>query len=330
MNNSLTGDVLVEVRKLVKHFPVAGGLFSRTVDYLKAVDEVSFNIKKGETLGIVGESGCGKSTLGRVIIRLLEPTSGEVLFRGQKIFGIPRKEFQKLRRDMQIMFQDPYGSLNPRMSVEKIIGEPLEIHGIAKGSQRIERVKELLEVVGLSPSHIHKYPHMFSGGQRQRIGVARTLALRPIFMILDEPVSSLDVSTQSQIINLFEDLQEKFALTYLFISHDLSVVKHISDRVGVMYLGQIVEMAPVSKIFSHPSHPYTKALLSAIPKLKPDGSRKRILLTGDLPSPIHVPKGCRFHTRCYMKMDICVSHEPTLMPVDGDKEHLVACNLKTS
>jgi oligopeptide/dipeptide ABC transporter ATP-binding protein len=289
------------------------------------VDDISFTVKKGETLGLVGESGCGKTTTGRVILRLIEPTSGEVIFDGKNVPALPKDELRELRKDMQIIFQDPYGSLNPRMTVGDIIGEPLHIHKLARGPEREKRVRELLEVVGLSAFHARRFPHEFSGGQRQRIGIARALAVRPKLIICDEPVSALDVSIQAQVINLLQDLQSEFDLTYVFIAHDLSVVKHISDRVAVMYLGKIVELTGKHELYHNPKHPYTQALLSAIPEADPTIKKERILLKGDVPSPINPPKGCRFHTRCPKVMDICKTEEPKF--VDSGDGHFVACHL---
>jgi len=322
-------EVLLEVKDLVKHFPITKGIvISRKVGAVKAVDGVSFHINRGETLGLVGESGCGKSTTGRLILRLIEATSGEIIFEGKNILKLGREEMRELRKDMQIIFQDPYASLNPRMTVGDIIGEPMEIHRIARGREKDKRVRELLEVVGLSAFHARRFPHEFSGGQRQRIGIARALAVRPRLIICDEPVSALDVSIQAQVINLLQDLQREFGLTYLFIAHDLSVVKHISDRVAVMYLGKIVELAAKHELYNNPQHPYTEALLSAVPIPDPTKKKQRIILEGDVPSPINPPSGCRFHTRCRYAQDICSVEDPPFVDI-GDS-HFVACHFRKS
>jgi oligopeptide transport system ATP-binding protein len=315
---------LLQVKNLKKYFPIKGGILSKTVGHVQAVDDISFDLYPGETVGLVGESGCGKSTAARTILRLIEPTGGEVVFEGQDILKLGKKPMRALRREMQIIFQDPYASLNPRMTVASIVGEPLEIHKIAKGRAKEERVANILEKVGLRPEHMRRYPHEFSGGQRQRIGIARALALNPKLIIGDEPVSALDVSIQAQVINLLEDLQREFNLTYLIIAHDLSVVEHISDRVAVMYLGKIVELATDRELYENPSHPYTEALLSAVPRPDPSIKKQRIILPGDVPSPINPPSGCRFHTRClYAKAD-CKTVEPPLQDIGGG--HYVACH----
>jgi len=309
---------LVNVRRLVKHFPVEG-----SDDVVRAVDDVSFEILRGETLGLVGESGCGKSTVGRCLLRLIEPTAGEIDFDGRNVRTLNRGDLRELRREMQIVFQDPYASLNPRMRVGDIVGEPLVIHNIGTKNDRSERVGELLRRVGLDPDYRKRYPHEFSGGQRQRIGVARTLALNPKLIVADEPVSALDVSVQAQVVNLLQELQEEFGLTYLFISHGLAVVEHISTRVAVMYLGRIVEIAPAAELYLRPLHPYTQALLSAIPVPDPKRKRERIVLQGDVPTPINPPSGCRFRTRCPIAIDECARLDPELRELAPG--HRVAC-----
>jgi oligopeptide/dipeptide ABC transporter ATP-binding protein len=319
----LSSTPLVEVRNLVKHFPITGGVFLREVAAVKAVDGVDLTIKQGETVGLVGESGCGKSTLGRLILRLEEPTGGDILFQGESILGYDCGKMRALRKEMQIIFQDPFSSLNPRKNVAHIVGEPLYVHGMNNRREREARVLELLEVVGLKREHMRRYPHQFSGGQRQRIGVARALALNPKLIICDEAVSALDVSIQGQVINLLEDLQDEFGLTYLFISHALSVVQHISDRVAVMYLGKIVETAESGSLYQDPLHPYSQALLSAAPVPDPRRKRDRIVLPGDVPSPISPPPGCRFHTRCLYAKSICMEQEPALREIK--ENHFAAC-----
>ena len=320
-----SGD-LVQVRDLHKYFPINAGVFSRHVGDVKAVDGVDFTIKRGETLGLVGESGSGKTTAGRVVLRLLEATKGQVIFEGRDIGQLKREEVRKLRKEMQIIFQDPYASLNPRMTVGDIVSEPLRIHGLATGKDAEARVQELLKLVGLQPYHANRYPHEFSGGQRQRVGIARSLAVSPKFIVADEPVSALDVSIQAQVINLLQDLQQQFGLTYLFIAHDLSVVRHISTRVAVMYVGKIVEIADRDDLYNNPLHPYTQALLSAIPIPDPrvESRRKRIILSGDIPSPVNPPSGCRFHTRCPVAFDRCKVEVPPLNTYASG--HVAACH----
>jgi len=319
---------LLEVKNLVKRFPIKGGLLQRTVDHVHAVDGVSFDLAAGETLGLVGESGCGKSTTGRCILRLIEPTSGEVWFDGHEITALAKDELRKRAREMQIIFQDPFASLNPRMTVGAIVGEGLVIHRLAGNTREIEeRVARLLEKVGLSADQMRRYPHEFSGGQRQRIGIARALAVDPRLIVCDEAVSALDVSIQAQVINLLEDLQDEFKLTYIFIAHDLSVVEHTSDRVAVMYLGRIVEIAPANKLYTNPLHPYTEALLSAVPIPDPTVKRSRVRLQGDVPSPIHPPSGCHFHTRCPIaRKGQCDGERPPLK--ESSTGHWVACHLR--
>lgn len=318
---------ILKVENLKKYFPIKMGIIRRTVGNVYAVDDISFSIKKGETLGLVGESGCGKSTTARVILRLLDATAGKVFFDNDDVLKTEKRRLRELRRDMQIVFQDPYASLNPRMTVGMIVEEPLIIHKIGNSASRKSRVKDLLKIVGLNPEHTNRYPHEFSGGQRQRIGVARALALNPRFIVCDEPISALDVSIQAQLLNLLDDLQCEFNLTYLFIAHDLSVVRHISDRVAVMYLGKIVEIADSKDIYESPFHPYTVALLSSVPIPDPDKERKRrhIILEGDVPSPINPPSGCHFHPRCPRAIDICSKEEPTLEGYRGDSSHQFAC-----
>ena len=322
-------EVFIKVRDLKKHFPILRGVFRRQVGAVKAVDGVSFDIYKGETLGLVGESGCGKSTTGRSILQLLTPTSGEVEFKGQDLTSLGQNDLRKARRHMQMIFQDPYASLNPRMTVGNIISEPLEIHNIGDGDSRKERVKELLKTVGLNPYFINRYPHEFSGGQRQRIGVARALATNPDFIVADEPISALDVSIQAQVVNLLDDLKEELGLTYLFIAHDLSMIRYISDRVAVMYLGKVVELSEKDQVFDHSLHPYTQALLSAIPIPDPEKEekRQRLILEGGVPSPANPPSGCRFHPRCSYATDICSETDPEFRDLNpSGTAHWVACH----
>lgn len=318
-------DVLLDVKDLKTHYPIYSGLMQRQSNTVKAVDGVSFSIREGETFGLVGESGCGKSTTGRTILRLTDPTSGEVWFNGQNLVTAKPSVIQKARRDLQMIFQDPYASLNPRMTIGRILEEPMIVHGVKNRRERRERVESLLDVVGLHKDYASRYAHEFSGGQRQRVGIARSLALHPKLVVADEPVSALDVSVQSQVLNLMKDLQGEFNLTYLFIAHDLSVVRHISDRIGVMYLGRIAELGNSDELYDNPLHPYTKALLSAVPIANPTIKRERIILQGDVPSPANPPSGCTFHPRCPYVMDICKSARPELREVGSG--HQVACHL---
>jgi len=315
---------LIEVENLVKYFPVLGGVFSRPVGYVKAVDGISFHIFEGETFGLVGESGSGKTTAGKTLIKLIEPTKGRIVFDGRDISKLSVSEMRPLRKSMQIIFQDPYGSLNPRLPIGEIIREPLLVHKIGTKKEQEERVVEIMKLVGLRPEYLHRYPHEFSGGQRQRIGIARSIVMNPKFIVADEPVSALDASVQAQVLNLLLELQQKLALTYLLVAHNLAVVRHVSDRIGVMYLGKLFEVAETMELFDKPYHPYTQALLSAIPIPDPDIKKERILLQGDIPSPINPPSGCRFRTRCRYAKDICAEKEPPMIEVTPG--HFVACH----
>ncbi|XQY90580.1 ABC transporter ATP-binding protein [Metabacillus sp. HB246100] len=317
-------ELLLKVEGLKKYFPINGGLFGKKQGEVKAVDDLTFYVKKGETLGIVGESGCGKSTTGRLLMRLLEASDGRIIFEDKELRHLSKSDLRKTRRDMQMVFQDPYASLNPRHTIETILEEPLIVHGIGTKEERKKRVKEMLEIVGLNNFHARRYPHQFSGGQRQRIGIAKALMTKPKLIIADEPVSALDVSIQAQVLNLMKDIQHEFQLTYIFIAHDLGVVRHISDRVGVMYLGRLIELADSETLYSNPLHPYTKALLSAVPIADPDIKRERIMINGEIPSPSNPPAGCAFHTRCAECMDICKITKPESKEING---HFVACHL---
>ncbi len=322
------GSPLLQVKGLKKYFPTRSGVFSQISGWVKAVDDVSFDVREGETFGLVGESGCGKTTVGRTILRLMEPTAGEAIFEGKNLFELDKKTLRTTRRRIQIIFQDPYSSLNPRMTVGSIVGEPLKVHRLAKGKELDEKVGKLLDRVGLRPEHQSRYPHEFSGGQRQRIGIARALALNPQFVVCDEAVSALDVSIQAQILNLLRDLQQEFHLAYLFISHDLNVVEYLANRIAVMYLGKLAEVAATKELFVNPKHPYTQALLSANPIPDPSVQRERILLSGDVPSPLNPPAGCRFHTRCPQVMDVCKVSDPPLIQIGPPEEsHQVWCHL---
>jgi len=323
----LSRDVILSLTDVVKHFPVRSSSLRRSRDVVHAVDGISLEVRQGETLGLVGETGCGKSTLARCATRLVDLTSGRVLFQGRDISRMNARQLRPLRREMQMIFQDPYGSLNPKRRVGSIIGDPFAIHGLVSGAERKRRVQELMELVGLNPEHYNRFPAEFSGGQRQRVGVARALALRPKLVVCDEPVSALDVSIQAQVLNLLSDLQQQLGLTYVFISHDLSVVRHVSDRVALMYLGKIVEISPSEQMYARPRHPYAVALLSAVPRPDPRSGRERIILTGDVPSPVNPPSGCRFHPRCPKAQQRCVDEEPALIARDGDDLlHATACH----
>lgn len=317
-------ELLLEVNGLKKYFPITGGIFGKKTGEVKAVDDISFFVKKGETLGIVGESGCGKSTTGRLLMRLIEASDGRILFEDKEITSMTKSELRKTRRDIQMVFQDPYASLNPRHSIGKILEEPLIVHGIGTKVERKKRVQEMLDIVGLSSYHARRYPHQFSGGQRQRIGIAKALMTKPKLIIADEPVSALDVSIQAQVLNLMKDIQNEFQLTYLFIAHDLGVVRHISDRVGVMYLGRLIELSDSEELYNNPLHPYTKALLSAVPIADPEIKRERITISGEIPSPSNPPSGCAFHTRCPECMEMCKTTRPEYQSIGG---HYVACHL---
>ncbi len=320
------GNTLVEIKNLVKHFPVKGGVFKRTQGWIQAVDDVSLVIRRGETLGLVGESGCGKTTLGQLILKLVEPTDGHILFEGEDVTALSERELKPMRRQMQIIFQDPFSALDPRTPIGDSISEGLRIHGIDNPRKRRQRALEIMEMVGLESYHARRFPHEFSGGQRQRIGIARALILKPKLIVCDEPVSALDVSIQAQVLNLLRELQKDLGLTYLFIAHNMGVVEHISDRVAVMYLGKITEIADRVELYDNPQHPYTQALMSAIPIPDPDLTREQIILQGDVPSPINPPSGCRFHPRCPIAQDICTQEAPGMLPVAENPEHLSACH----